>query len=407
MNPIGFGSIRTIPYDPFPRIEYEGRVERARRLMKEHTIDVLLVTAEHNLRYFVGEPSTTPQQTTRPRFLLILSSGEAVAVVPEGIDQFYRETTWVKNCRSWPSPNPKDEGVSALAGALRELLPEHARIGIELGAESRLGFPAGDFLRVADAIKPRRLVDASDPIFTPLRMIKSPLEVDRIRTVCGLVSEAFENLTSKLRLGMTEREVCRLFEAECFSRGVEKTSKIVGVSGRGGYTRPYGVPSDKFLSDGDLLFIDAGCLFDFYWSDFDRHFAFGAPDPHTQDAYQVVWDATEAGIAAAKPGIPVCNVWSAMSAVLNGSNNRGKATNIGRMGHSMGLWMPELPSVQPDDKTILKPGMIINIEPSTSYPSYFDGSPKLMLHEEVVVVTETGSQLLTSRASRTIPVVGK
>ncbi len=406
MNALGPGSIKTVAYSPFPQIEYESRVENACRLMREYTIDALLVTAEHNLRYFVGEPSTTPQQTTRPRFLLILSSGEAVAIVPEGIDQFYRETTWVKNCRSWPSPNPKDEGVSALAGALRELLPEHARIGVELGAESRLGFPAGDFLRVADAIKPRTFVDASDPIFTPLRMIKSPLEVDRIRTVCGLVSEAFENLTPKLRLGMTEREVCRLFEAECFSRGVEKTSKIVGVSGHGGYTRPYGVPSDKVLSDGDLLFIDAGCLFDFYWSDFDRHFAFGAPDPHTEDAYQVVWDATEAGIAAAKPGIPICSVWSAMSAVLNGSNNRGKATNIGRMGHSMGLWMPELPSVQPDDKTILKPGMIINIEPSTSYPSYFDGSPKLMLHEEVVVVTEAGSQLLTSRASRAISVAG-
>ncbi|WP_456652104.1 aminopeptidase P family N-terminal domain-containing protein [Bradyrhizobium sp. LM2.3] len=88
--------MRTIPYAPFPRAEYEDRVEQARRSMREHAIDALLVTSEHNLRYFVGEPSTTPQQTTRPRFLLILSSDEAVAVVPEGIDQFYKETTWVK-----------------------------------------------------------------------------------------------------------------------------------------------------------------------------------------------------------------------------------------------------------------------------------------------------------------------
>ncbi|WP_456744996.1 M24 family metallopeptidase [Bradyrhizobium sp. USDA 4354] len=73
-------------------------------------------------------------------------------------------------------------------------------------------------------------------------------------------------------------------------------------------------------------------------------------DPHTQDAFQSVWDATEAGIAAVKPGIPICNVWTAMSAVLNRSNSRGKATNIGRMGHSMGLWMPELPSVQPSEE---------------------------------------------------------
>ncbi|MGY4343103.1 aminopeptidase P family N-terminal domain-containing protein [Bradyrhizobium sp. LM2.9] len=201
MNTIGPESIRTIRYAPFPRAEYEHRVDRAQCSMREHVIDALVVTSEHNLRYFVGEPSTTPQQTTRPRFLLILLSGEAVAVVPEGIDQFYEETTWVKRFRSWPSPNPKDEGVSALAGALRELLPEHAKIGIELGAESRLGFPAGDFLRVAEAIKPRKFVDASDLIFTRLRMIKSSLEVERIRTVCQLVSEAFGQPDTKAAFG--------------------------------------------------------------------------------------------------------------------------------------------------------------------------------------------------------------
>ena len=397
--------VKTISYEPFPQTEYQNRVDRARRLMRQYAFDALLVTSEHNLRYFVGEISTTPHQTTRPRFLLIPSSGDIVGIIPMGMDEFYKETTWVKNCLTWPSPNPKDEGVSTLIKAFVDLLPERAKIGTELGAESRLGMPAGDFLRVTEAIKPRVFIDASDTIFTPLRMVKSPAEIGRVRTVCGIVSEAFDNLPTRLRLGMTEREACRIFELECFSRGAEKTPKIQGVSGRGGYTRPYGVPSDKVLSQGDLLFIDAGCLFDFYWSDFDRHFAFGAPDSHTHDAYQIAWEATEAGIAAVQPGIPICDIWTAMSNVLNSPRNRGKPTTIRRMGHSMGLWMPELPSVQPDDMTILRPGMIINIEPSTTYPSYFDGSPKLMVHEEVVVVTEAGSQLLTSRASQTIPVI--
>lgn len=405
MTATHFASIKTIRYDQFPQSEYKNRVEKAQHLMKENAFDALLVTSEHNLRYFVGEISVTPHQTTRPRFLLIPSSGEAIGIVPKGIDDFYRETTWVKTCRSWSSPNPKDEGVTTLTKALHELLPDHAKIGTELGAESRLGMPAGDFLRVLDAIKPQTFVDASDPIFTPLRMIKSPSEVDRIRTVNGIVSEAFDNLAAKLSHGMTEREACRIFELECFTRGVEKTPRIQGVSGRGGYARYYGVPSNRVLSEGDLLFIDAGCLFDYYWSDFDRHFAFGAPDPHTQEAHQVVWDATEAGINAVKPGIPICDLWTAMSDALKGAKTRGKPTTIGRMGHSMGLWMPELPSVHPDDKTILTPGMILNIEPSMTYPSYFDDSPRVMVHEEVVVVTETGADLLTTRASRTIPVV--
>lgn len=367
--------------------------------------EVLLVTSEHNLRYFVGESSTTPSGTTRPRFLLIPSSGEPTALVPRGVDEFYTETTWIKNFRAWPSPNPKDEGVSTLVSVLSDL-PENARIGTELGAESRLGLPGGDFLRVVDAIRPRTFVDASDPIFTPLRAIKSPAEIERIRTVCRIVSEGFESLPARLHRGMTVREACRIFELECFIRGVEKTMKVNSVSGRGGYTRPYGVPTDAVLDDGDILYLDAGFLFDYYWSDFCRHFAFGAPDPHTRKAYEAMWDATEAGIAAVKPGIPICDVWAAMSDVLKNPNYQVRPSTVGRMGHSMGLWMPELPSVQPDDKTILKPGMILNIEPNAFYTSYFDSSPKIMVHEEVVVVTERGAELLTHRACRTMPVIG-
>ncbi|MCK1541029.1 hypothetical protein IVB12_03245 [Bradyrhizobium sp. 179] len=39
-------------------------------MMKQHSADALLLTSEYNLRYFVGEVSSTPIQTTRPRFLL-------------------------------------------------------------------------------------------------------------------------------------------------------------------------------------------------------------------------------------------------------------------------------------------------------------------------------------------------
>lgn len=398
-------SITTIPHVPFPFIECQNRILKARQLMKSNSFDALLITSEHNFRYFVDDTSTTPVQTTRPRFLLLLTSGEVIAVVPTGLDDFLRETTWIQDFRTWPGPNPRDEGVSEVTSLLNQLLPENARIGIELGPESRLGVSGGDFLRIAEAIRPRVFEDASEPIMTPLRMIKSDGEIDRIRTVCETVSHVFDNLTQQLYSGMTEREASRLFELECFKRGVDKTTKIDGASGHGGYSRCYGEPTDKVMSGGDVLFIDAGCQFNFYWCDFNRNFSFGEADPHTQDAYRAVWEATEVGISAAQPGIPICNVWTAMSDSLSQLRHRGKSSNIGRMGHSMGLWMPELPSVQQNDNTVLEAGMIVNIEPSMTYPSYFDGSSKLMLHEEVVVITESGAKLLTSRAPRQIPVV--
>lgn len=405
MNELNTPLLKTISMPPFPVAEYSRRIDEARRLMEEHGMDALLVTSEHNLRYFTGEPSATPFQTTRPRFLIIPLSGEPIAVVPRGIDEFYAETTWLREIRTWPGPNPADEGVTALSDTLSNLLSINTKIGTELGPESRLGLPVADFLRIAEILRPRIFVDASGPIFTKMRMVKSPAEVDRIRVVCELVSDGFVNLPPRLATGMTVREACRCFELECFVRGVEKTTRINAISGRGGYTRPYGVPDDTILSKGSLLYLDAGCLFDFYWSDFCRHFSFGSPDPHTKEAYEIVWDATEAGIAAVRPGMMFCEIWSAMNDVLSDPRHRGKATTVGRMGHSMGLWMPELPSVHPQETTVLEPGMIINIEPNMSYPGYHDGSPKLMVQEEVVVVTERGAELLTGRSDRVLTVV--
>ncbi|MCK1541028.1 hypothetical protein IVB12_03240 [Bradyrhizobium sp. 179] len=95
--------------------------------------------------------------------------GDVIGVVPRGVDDFWQDTTWVKTCHSWPSPNPKDEGVSTLVKTFEELLPKTAKIGIELGAESRIGFPQETSCVSMDAMKPRTFADASDPIFTPLR----------------------------------------------------------------------------------------------------------------------------------------------------------------------------------------------------------------------------------------------
>ncbi|WP_292512786.1 Xaa-Pro peptidase family protein [Mesorhizobium sp.] len=398
-------SIKTIPYTKVTPAEYEQRIENARRLMRQHGIDALLVTGEQNLRYFMSDISTPPVSTTRPRFLLIPLRGELVGIVPQGVDEYMSQTTAVKQFRTWPGPTPADEGVTTLSTALRELLPPNAKIGTELGAESRLGMPVGDFLRVAEAIKPQAFVDASNPIFTPLRMVKSPAEINNLKIVNRVASEAFQGFEGKIRQGMTQREIGRRYEYECLVGGIDKPLKIQIVSGPGGVNRYSGAAQDIVLSQGDILYLDQGCLFDNYFSDFCRYYSFGEPDRHSRDAYDIVWDATQAGVEAVKPGIRACDVWKAMADVLNTPANRGKATTVGRMGHSMGLWMPELPSIQPSDETVLQPGMILNIEPGTSYPATTDGSPRLMLQEEVVLVTETGAELLTLRTPRSMPVV--
>jgi len=126
--------------------------------------------------------------------------------------------------------------------------------------------------------------------------------------------------------------------------------------------------------------------------------------PEAGHAYEAVYQATEAGLAAARPGQSLSAVWRAMADSLAGAGV--EPTYIGRMGHGIGLTHTEPPSVNATDNTILEPGLVFTLEPSAKYAlTGSDNKKKLMVHEENLVVTEAGIELLSKRASPEIPVL--
>src|SRR5262245_44579654 len=66
---------------------------------------------------------------------------------------------------------PADDGVSLVVEALRACVRPGGRLGAELGAETRLEMPVGDFLRIRDALEGVRFDDAR-LVLRPLRMVK-------------------------------------------------------------------------------------------------------------------------------------------------------------------------------------------------------------------------------------------
>ena len=162
-------------------------------------------------------------------------------------------------------------------------------------------------------------------------------------------------------------------------------------------------PTDRRVGPGDVLIIDVGATWRGYFCDFDRNFAFGQPADEVRAAYGEVFAATEAGLAAVRPGRTAADVWQAMAAVLDPG---GRApTPVGRMGHGLGLDLTEPPSIAAGDETVLEAGMVITLEPSLVLPARPGRPRRLMVHEENVVVTARGAELLTRRAPATLPVV--
>jgi len=386
---------RNAPAGKFTRREFDLRVERACRLMTRERLDALLLTSETNVEYLSGFTTQFAWNTpSRPWYFVLPRNGRGMAIIPEiGISN-WQSTSWVEDIVTWPSPRPENEGLDLVAGAIRSLRKRFGAIGAELGPESRLGMPAADFMRLEKMIRPVRMRDGSE-LMRALRLVKSKAEIARIRHICALASDTFDDLPRLFAEGDTESDLVRKFQADILLRGADKTPYTAIGSGRGGYTSIIAGPTDRRLRKGDIFLIDTGSKYGGYFCDFDRNYSIGKVSAEVARVHELLYRATDAGIAATRPGNTAADVFAAQARVLEDAGL--ELGNVGRFGHGLGKTLTEPPSNKPGDTTPLEPGVVLTIEPNATY-----GRGKILVHEENVVVTDGAPELLSRRAPREI-----
>ena len=382
----------------FTRREFERRVERACELMTREKLDGLLLTSETNVEYLSGFTTQFAWNTpTRPWYFLLRRNGRGVAVIPEIGVSNWQSTSWVDDILAWPSPRPENEGLDLLTKAVKGSRRRFGRLGVELGAESRLGMPAGDLLRLKQMIRPVQMVDGAS-LMRALRLVKSKAEVARIRHICALAADTFDALPGFFNVGDSEKDLVRKFQADILLRGADKTPYTAIGSGRGGYNSIIAGPTERRIGSGDVFLIDTGSTYGGYFCDFDRNFAVGRVSEPVRRVHDILYRATDAGIAAARPGSTAEDVFAAQASVLTDAGI--EVGNVGRLGHGLGKILTEPPSNKPGDKTVLEPGVVLTIEPSAMY-----GRGKILVHEENIVITADGAELLSRRAPREMVVI--
>ena len=365
--------------------------------MHEHAMDAIVVSMPQNFRYFSGFDSQFWESPTRPFFLVLPRDGSPIAAVPS-IAGPGMETTWISDVRTWPAPRPEDDGISLLDSIISGLPRGSGRVGWEMGRECIIRMPILDFDRLRSQVRGVDFVDAS-PVIWRLRMIKSPREIEKVRRACEIGNATFDLFLERVRYGETELEMARAFRKAAFDCGADSAPFVSVCSGLGGYSQIIAGPNETPQTQGQVMFIDTGLQHDAYFCDFDRNFAFGYLDDAARRAHETVWHATEAGIRAAVPGNSAEDLWAAQSEVLEKAGAQ-TAGNVGRFGHGLGLHLTEPPSNMPGDSTRLEPGMIMTIEPGFEY-----APGKMIVHEENVVITGEGCELLTRRAPIEMPLV--
>ncbi|MGI9465133.1 MAG: aminopeptidase P family N-terminal domain-containing protein, partial [Aestuariivirgaceae bacterium] len=188
------------PERGFDLSEFEARSERAQAEMTARSLDVVVITAPPNWRYFAGFATQFWESPTRPWFLVLPRDGEPVAVIPT-IGEPGIAKTWVKDIRTWSAPQPEDDGVSLMAQVLADCPRRFGRIGWEMGRESVIRMPIADFDRIRSACSGIEFADAS-PLIWRLRMGKSQAEIARIERACQIGSAAYAALPGQLSAGM-------------------------------------------------------------------------------------------------------------------------------------------------------------------------------------------------------------
>ncbi len=383
------------PTRGFPDQEFEARLLKAQTQMQTEGLSAILLTTEPEVRYFSGFLSQFWQSPTRPWFLVIPLSGKPIAVIPE-IGRACMSNTWIKDIRTWDAPNPEDDGVSLLIETLLEIAGIKGTVGIMKGAESHLRMPLADYERILSALPDIKIQDCND-LVRGLRVIKSELEVDKIRYAAQAASRAFIRVPDFVSIGMSDREVFQAMKHELLNEGVDDVSYLVGGSGQHGYGDIISPPSQRKIEAGDVVILDTGCIWDGYFCDFDRNYAICKPSDKVADAHRIIWDATEVALEICKPGTTCAELFQTMNKAMGLGDDAG---SVGRLGHGLGMQLTEHPSHAAFDQTALQEGMVLTLEPG------YEFSPgKIMVHEENIVVRPAGAELLSTRVSREIVVI--
>lgn len=348
------------------------RLNALKTLMERQGIGALLVTQPANRFYLSGFELHDGQCNESSGCLLVRTDG------PDWLLTDARFT--MEAGRRWREENvhvygaPRVERIAAFVRSLgiTELWVEAHAMCAEMYLE--LG-------RSLDLHPAPRLVEE-------LRTVKDADELARLRAACALNHRVFAALETALAPGMSERDVAWMLERLFREGGAEGLSfaPIVGFGPNGAL--PHATPGPNPLQTETPVLIDMGCRLDGYCSDQTRTWWIGQkPTDEFRRTLDLVREAQRLAIARVAPGVPTDELHATAKEYFV---RHGAAEHFTHsLGHGIGLETHEAPGVGPIRPTVLKPGMVITVEPGLYYPQW--GGVRW---EHMVVVTEDGHEVL-------------
>lgn len=350
--------------------DYAARCDRARSLMSERGVDVLLVSVGSDLPYLTGYEAMPLERLT---MLVLPRDAAATLVVPRLEAPRVEERPAVFSIRAWEETEDPVEITARLCrGADR----------IALGDQTWAVFLVALQRHLDAAFEP------ASPLMRELRMRKEPAEVELLRRAAQAVDRVVARLDTAPFRGRTERDLSREVAALTVEEGHDRATFTIVASGPNGAS-PHHEAGDRVIAEGDSVVIDFGGSLRGYKSDTARTFHVGAPSTRFADAFAVLETAQAAAVEAVRPGVAAEEVDRAARDVIEHAGFGERF--IHRTGHGIGLDEHEDPYIVSGNESTLEPGMTFSVEPGIYLPGSFG-----MRIEDIVAVTDEGVERLNT-----------
>jgi Xaa-Pro aminopeptidase len=352
---------------------YLDRLARVRAAMTEQRIDTLLLSVGHDLPYLTGYTAMPLERLT---MLVVPRDGDATMVIPRLEAPRVVEQPGVFDLLPWGETDDPTALVGKLTtGSNRVAIGDQmwARFLVELLPH----VPGAEYVRAVDVVG-------------ALRMTKDQAEIDALAAAGAAVDKiAGELQRGEIELvGRTEAQVSAELSRRIVDEGHDKVNFAIVAAGENAAS-PHHHAGDRVIRSGEIVLCDFGGTMAGYCSDTTRCVFTGEVTADVAEAYDVLYEAQAAGVAAGSAGTPCEEVDRVTRKVIDDAGY-GEYF-IHRTGHGIGMEEHEDPYIVEGNRLPLAPGHAYSVEPGI----YIAGKWGMRL-EDIVVATSDGPRSLNN-----------